>query len=129
MDPLNDPGDSDGFGAFVTPREDPPISMAVEEDTENMDIIEDDDDDNGSVPNSPQPPPQLGSASVSPAKVFVSALGSPVSVKAAESRISLAPSVEWLDAYSEILSDPNDIMIMEEDVDGAPRVEESQLTR
>ena len=54
-----------------------------------------------------------------------------MTTEAASPRVSLAPSVEWLDAYSEILSDPDDIMVVmdEDDVDGVQSVEESLLTR
>ena len=137
--PLSDPGDSDGAGTFVTPREDPIISMAVAEDTDNIDII--DDDDNSSVTQSPGH--QMGSSNTIMTKAFVSARGSPESVRGrgvarmmttdeATSGISLAPSVEWLDAYSEIISDPDDIMVVREDVDDVdyvPSVEDSLLTR
>ena len=135
--PPSDPGDSDGAAAYVTPREDPPISLAVAEDTDNIDIL---DDDNRSITKSPD---QMGSSDVILTKAFVSARGSPESVRAkrsartmtteeATSRISLAPSVEWLDAYSEILSDPDDIMVVneEDNVDGIQSVEaDSLLTR
>ena len=132
--PPSDPGDSDGAAAFVTPREDPPISLAVAEDTDSIDII---DDDNSSITMSPD---QMGSSNVILTKAFVSARGSPESVReqrsgrmmateAASSRISMAPSVEWLDAYSEILSDPDDIMVVneEDNVDGIQSVEEESL--
>ena len=142
--PPRDPGDGDceGAGAFVTPRENPPISMAVEEDTENLDII--DDDDNSSMTESPSH--QIGAASnIVLTRAFVSARGSPETPRErmtaprmmtrakATSRISLTPSVEWLDAYSEIISDPDDIMVVldddDDDVDGVHSVEESLLTR
>ena len=133
--PLSDPGDSDGAGAFVTPREDPPISLAVAEDTDNIDIV--DEEDNRSITKSPD---QIGASNVVLTKAFVSARGSQESLRGqgtmttevATSRVSLAPSVEWLDAYSEILSDPDDIMVVmedEDDVDGVQSVEESLLTR
>ena len=70
--PLSDPGDSDGAGAFVTPREDPPISLAVAEDTDNIDIV-DEEDDNRSITKSPD---QIGASNVVLTKAFVSARGS-----------------------------------------------------
>ena len=119
----------------MTPREDPPISLAVAEDTDNIDIV--DEDDNRSITKSPD---QIGASNVVLTKAFVSARGSQESLRGqgtmttevATSRVSLAPSVEWLDAYSEILSDPDDIMVVmedEDDVDGVQSVEESLLTR
>ena len=69
--PLSDPGDSDGAGAFVTPREDPLISLAVAEDTDSIDIV--DDDDNRSITKSPD---QMGAGNVVLTKAFVSARGS-----------------------------------------------------
>ena len=134
--PLSDPGDSDGAGAFVTPREDPPISLAVAEDTDSIDIVE--EDDSRSITKSPD---QTGASNVVLTKAYVSARGSQDSLRcrgttmkteAASPRVSLAPSVEWLDAYSEILSDPDDIMVVleeEDEVDGVQSVEESLLTR
>lgn len=48
------------------------------------------------------------SSNVSPSsKPFQSAVGSP-----ATSRLSLTPSVEWLDAYSEVMSDGNEIVTL-----------------
>jgi len=98
-----------------------------------------------SIPNSPKPS-SPSSTNVSPSKTFITAACTPVSasklsIAASSSKVSLAPSVEWLDAYSEIYTDTAEadigVVSDDDDVDGDATLkamgscgqDSSQLTR
>jgi len=79
-----------------------------------------------SIPNSPKPS-SPSSTNVSPSKTFITAACTPISasklsIAASSSKVSLAPSVEWLDAYSEIYTDTAEadigVVSDDDDVDG-----------
>ena len=120
MENSNKKDQPDNSGPFLTPREEPmlnPKEEVLSPTLAESEIITDDSSSNNSVPNSP-PLPARDSCNVSPSnKPFISAVGTPVSVSklSIDASLSLAPSVEWLDAYSEIYTDANDIVTIDED--------------